>query len=175
MKSVPISVRISQDEAESLARMRIPGATTPSEKLRALITEAHRRAQGPADYSDSMAQVQQWLAPLFSTVQLAEGSQEQHSDILAILREWLPDFLAYARLAGNSPATGATALSLDELRALERGLADRLFRLMERLFQLALISRCHCYDPELITKRMELIRQLASIITLQQERTKEET
>jgi hypothetical protein len=173
VKSIPISVRISQDEAESLARMRIPGATTPSEKLRALITEAHRREQGPSDYSDSMAQVQQWLAPLFATVQLAEARQEQHSDILAILREWLPDFLAYARLAGNSPSTGT--LSLDELRALERGLADRLFRLMERLFQLALISRCHCYDPELITKRMELIRQLASIITLQQQRTKEET
>lgn len=172
MKTVPISVRISQDEAETLARLRITGATTPSEKLRALITEAHRREQGPADYPDSMTQVQQWLAPLFSSVQLAEGNQEQHSDILAILREWLPDFLAYARLAGSRTAAG---LSFDDLRTLERGLADRLFRMMERLFQLALISRCHCYDPELITKRMELIRQLASIITLQQERTKEES
>ncbi|HEY0634949.1 MAG TPA: hypothetical protein VGE00_06170 [Gammaproteobacteria bacterium] len=170
MKSVPISVRISQEEAETLARLRIPGATTPSEKLRALITEAHHREQGPADYSDAIAQVQQWLAPLFQTVQLAE-SQGQHSDILAVLREWLPDFLAYARLAGH----GDAALTREELRTLERGIADRLFRLMERLFQLALISRCHCYDPELITKRMELIRQLATIITLQQERNKEAT
>ncbi|HEY0721101.1 MAG TPA: hypothetical protein VGE50_07600, partial [Gammaproteobacteria bacterium] len=124
MKSVPISVRISQDEAETLARMRIPGATTPSEKLRALIGEAHRRAQGPADYSDAVAQVQQWLAPLFSAVQQAEAEQDQHSDVLAMLREWLPDFLAYARLAGH----GDTALSHDALRALERGIADRLFR-----------------------------------------------
>lgn len=171
MKSIPISVRISQDEAESLARLRIPGATTPSEKLRALITEAHRREQGPADYAEAMAQVQQWLAPLFSAVQQAETEQAQHSDILAILREWLPDFLAVARLAGKVEAT----LTADELHALERTIADRLFRLMERLFQLALISRCHCYDPELITKRMEPIRQLASIITLQQERSKEDT
>lgn len=172
MKSVPISVRISQEEAETLARMRIPGATTPSEKLRALIGEAHRREQGPADYSDAMVQVQQWLAPLFSAVQQAEVQQEQHSDVLAVLREWLPDFLAYVRLAGH----GAISLTRDELRTLERGIADRLFRLMERLFQLALISRCHCYDPELITKRMELIRQLASIITLQQQQnTKEDT
>lgn len=171
MKSIPISVRITQDEAESLARMRIPGATTPSEKLRALISEAHRREQGPADYPEAMAQVQQWLAPLFTTIQLAESSQEQHSDILALLREWLPDFLAYTRLS----ATSSTALSPDALLALERGIADRLLRLMERIFQLALISRCHCYDPELITRRMELIRQLASIITRQQEGTKEET
>ncbi len=175
MKSIPISVRISQDEAESLARMRIPDATTPSEKLRALITEAHRRERGPADYADAMAQVQQWLAPLFSAVQLAEGQQEQHSEILALLREWLPDFLAYARLAASGAAAGGEPLSIEQLRTLERGIADRLFRLMERVFQLALISRCHCYDPELITKRMELIRQLAAIITLQQERNKEDT
>lgn len=175
MKSVSISVRISQDEAEFLAGLRIPGATTPSEKLRALIADAHCRERGPVDYSDSITQVQQWLAPLLSTVQMAEGNQEQHSDILAILREWLPDFLAYARLASNSTNSTGSAPALEELRVLERGIADRLFRLMERLFQLALISRCHCYDSELITKRMEQIRQLATIIMLQQERNKEET
>ncbi len=174
MKSVPISVRVSQNEAEALACMRIPGATTPSEKLRALIAEAHRRQQGPVDYPESLAQTQQWLAPLFETLQLAESRQEQHSDIVALLREWLPDFLAYIRLLGGK-VEGEQVPALDELRTLERGIADRLFRLMERVFQLALISRCHCYDPELIAKRMDLIQQLAAVITLQKERNKEES
>ncbi len=173
MKSIPISVRVSQDEAETLARMQIPGATTPSEKLRALIAEAHRKQQGPADYVESITRVQQWLAPLFEAIQLAESSYEQHSDIVALLHEWLPDFLAYIQLSGSSAAADKDELSQDELRSLEKGVADRLFRLMERVFQLALISRCHCYDPELITKRMELIQQLAAIISLQQERNKE--
>lgn len=174
MKSIPISVRISQDEAETLARMRIPGATTPSEKLRALITEAHHRMQGPADYVESITQVQQWLAPLFESVLLAESRYDQHSDIVALLREWLPDFLAQVRLVGNGSSVSEAGLTLAELRSLEKGIADRLFRLIERVFQLALISRCHCYDAELITKRMEVIQQLAAIITQQQERNKEE-
>lgn len=175
MKSVPISVRITQDEAETLARMRIPGATTPSEKLRALIADAHRRQRGPADYTASMSEVQQWLAPIFEAVQLAEASQEQHSDIVALLHEWLPDFLAYVRLTGSITNTKEAERTSEQLSLLERGIADRLFRLMERVFQLALISRCHCYDPELINKRMDLIRQLAAIITLQQQRNKEES
>ena len=170
MKSIPISVRVSQDEAETLARMRIPGATTPSEKLRALIAEAHRKQQGPTDYVESITQAQQWLAPLFEAIQRAESNHEQHSDIVALLREWLPDFLAYIQLVGADN----NELTVDELRSLEKGIADRLFRLMERVFQLALISRCHCYDSELITKRMELIQQLAVIITQQQERNTEE-
>lgn len=174
MKSIPISVRVSQNEAESLARMQIPGATTPSEKLRALIMEAHRRQQGPADYAESITQVQQWLAPLLESVMLAESRHAQHSDIVALLREWLPDFLAFARLTGRGATLAPNGVSLEALCALEQGIAERLFRLMERVFQLALISRCHCYDPELITRRMELIQQLAAIITSQQERNKEE-
>lgn len=174
MKSIPISVRISQDEAETLARMRISNATTPSEKLRALITEAHHRQQGPADYVESITQVQQWLAPMFESVLVAESSLDQHSDIVALLREWLPDLLAQLRFVGSGATAREAGLTLEELRSLEKGIADRLFRLIERVLQLALISRCHCYDSELITKRMELIQELAAIITQQQERNKEE-
>ncbi len=165
MKSIPISVRISQDEAETLARLSIPGATTPSEKLRGLIAEAHRREQGPTDYAEAVHQAQQWLAPLLERIQTAESQLGQYSDIVAILREWLPDFLAQTRLAG---AADNRQLSLDDLCYLESRITDRVIGLMARILQLALISRCRCYDPELITKRMDQIRQLAAIITQQQ-------
>lgn len=173
MKSIPISVRVSQDEAETLARMRIPGATTPSEKLRALIAEAHRSQQGPVDYAESIYQAQQWLAPLLDRIQQAESKHGKHSDILALLHEWLPDFLAHIRLTGSTGAAEQRAFSEQELRTLEQGIADRVFRLLERTLQLALISRCHCYDPEQITKRLDHLTQLAVIITQQQERNKE--
>ncbi len=170
MKSIPISVRISQDEAETLARLSIPGATTPSEKLRSLIAEAHRREQRPADYAESIYQTQQWLAPLLESIQSAESTIEQHSDIVALLQEWLPDFLAQIRLVGIGDKAG---LSREELLSLERGIADRTFRLIERVLQLALISRCRCYDPDLLIKRMDHIGQLAAIITQQQKSNKE--
>lgn len=170
MKSVPISVRVSQDEAEYLARLHIPGATTPSEKLRALIAEAHHRQQRPGNYAESASQAQQWLAPLLETIQGAETRHEQHSDIVALLREWLPDFLAHIRLAG---IRDNRELGMEEMHALEKGIAERIIRLMDRVLHLALISRCHCYDPELINKRMDQIQQLAVLITLQKESNKE--
>lgn len=173
MKSIPISVRVSQDEAETLARMQIQGATTPSEKLRALIAEAHRSQQGPADYAESIYQAQQWLAPLLDRIQQSESKLGLHSDILALLHEWLPDFLAHTRLIGSKSASEHQEFSQEELRLLEQGVTDRVFRLLERILQLALISRCHCYDPEQITKRMDHLGQLTAIITQQQKSNKE--
>jgi len=173
VKSIPISVRVSQDEAETLARMQIQGATTPSEKLRFLIAEAHRSQQGPVDYAESIYQAQQWLAPLLNRIQQSESRLGQHSDILALLREWLPDFLAYTRLSTSIGLSGQQDFNEEELRLLEQGVTDRVFRLLERVLQLALISRCHCYDPEQITKRMDHLSQLTAIITQQQKSNKE--
>lgn len=170
MKSVPISVRVSQDEVETLARLYIPGATTPSEKLRHLIADVHHRARGPIDYPESIYQTQQWLAPLLEAIQSAENRLDLHSDIVSLLREWLPDFLAQVRLAGIPDKAGLSAEALQEL---EQIVADRLFRLMERTLQLALISRCRCYDPELLTKRMDYLQQLTALITTQQADNKE--
>lgn len=170
MKSVPISVRVSQDEAETLARLNIPGATTPSEKLRHLIGEVHHKSKGPSDYPESIFQTQQWLAPLLEAIQSAETRLDMHSDIVLLLHEWLPDFLARTRLAGIPENN---SLSPEALQKLESIVADRLFRLMERTLQLALISRCRCYDPELLAKRMDNLQQLAALITKQQANNKE--
>lgn len=167
MKSIPISVRVSQDEAESLARLHIPGATTPSEKLRALITDAHNREQGPQDYPEAIVQSQQWLAPVFEAIQTTESRLGQQSDIIALLREWLPDLTAQLRLNALGQTNNRESLSKSDLLAMEKDITERLVRLMERVFQLSLTSRCHCYDPELLSKRMDLIRHLAAIITQQ--------
>ena len=39
-KSTPLSFRVSDEDAEFLAGLQLPGAVTPSEKLRVLVTRA---------------------------------------------------------------------------------------------------------------------------------------
>lgn len=168
MKSVPISVRITQAESETLARLHLAGATTPSEKLRALIVEAGKHDKGPRDYPEALAHAQQMLAPVFEIIHRSEGNTEQYSEVLAMLREWLPDLLAFTRLTTQHTDNASNSLDREQMLALERGVAERMFRLMERIFQLGIISRCRCYDPELINKHMDLTRQWAEVITQQQ-------
>ena len=49
-KTVPLSVRVTDADAEFLARLDIAGATTPSEKLRALLTAERTRGEGAGEF-----------------------------------------------------------------------------------------------------------------------------
>ncbi|OIO57460.1 MAG: hypothetical protein COX57_00015 [Alphaproteobacteria bacterium CG_4_10_14_0_2_um_filter_63_37] len=169
MKSVPISFRISPDEAEFLARLRVPNATTPSEKLRAILQETRKRAEGPVDYAEALSESVRTLAPVFQALQAAESDHEHYSDLVALIRDWLPECLAFVQ----TQAGRISSPSPDTLALFERGLADRLFRLSEGLFKLALTPQCHCYDPEVVAVRMARLRGLIALVLQQQSPSKE--
>ena len=48
-RRIPLSVRITDADAAFLAQYKAEGATTPSEKLRALLADARRDAEGATD------------------------------------------------------------------------------------------------------------------------------
>ena len=52
---VPLSVRVSQDDAAFLAGLAVTGATSPSDKLRALIRDARLRHEGCSGYAECFA------------------------------------------------------------------------------------------------------------------------
>jgi hypothetical protein len=161
-KSVPISVRISAEEAEFLARLQIQGATTPSEKLRAVLEVARRRKEGPADYSGARAEANELLGPVFQELHRAELARGKYSALVGLIGDWLPDTLALLR------ARGLERQPLEQpgvLEDLEKGLADRLFRLVEAVLHLAVTRRCNCYDPDIASARMTAILELADIIS----------
>lgn len=171
MKSVPVSVRLSPEEAEFLARLQIQGATTPSEKLRAIIADVRRKQESPADYSVALVDANQALSPVFRQLQEAETAQQSYSAVVALLREWLPEMLAYVTTLGlqrdDLDAPGA-------LETFESGVADRLVRLVDGLFQHAVTGRCQCYQPDVLARRMDSIRELARLILTQQGKPEEE-
>ena len=163
-KSITISARIAHEDAEFLSQLKINGAATPSDKLRALITEARKRKAQPRDYGGCLAMIQEWVAPLVTRVRQAELEQKVHSDLLTRTFEWLPEMVAY--LLAAPPAQG-DQWSADQLAEYEQGLADRLFRLTTALLQLGVTPQCPCYNADAIARRIPAVIDLADVIAKQ--------
>jgi hypothetical protein len=147
MKNIAMSVRVSAEDAQFIAELDIPGATTPSEKMRALIAEARERRQGLEDYSQSVGAIQQMLAPARSRVRDAEHNTGTRSDLVATIFDWLPEALAAAVVPaaqGEQP----------ELPQVEAALAEQVFRLIDSTLRMGVTSQCRCYSPDAVSSRL---------------------
>lgn len=135
-RSVNVSVRMSAEEAAALAAADIPGAATPSEKLRALVDDLAERERARTDFAAAAAHVEAMLAPARNALRAAMGPGAR-SDALTVVFERLPDTVARLAIApmrleaGEGPdvverdAVGDLAAMLDELVHTARADAPR--------------------------------------------------
>lgn len=158
-KLIPLSVRISQNDADYIALLDITDANTPSEKLRALILESRQRQMGKKDFDSSLRLVRELISPALHNILSIEHKEEMHSELISRFGEWLP--ATFSCLASFQPDEEN---SKDRLMQLERELADRLILLSESILQLGATSSCPCYDAELIGPRIEPLIELALMI-----------
>ena len=158
-KTVPLSVRVSSEDAEFLAGLHIEDATTPSEKLRALLRNERRRREGYRDYRRVLGLTQETLAPVQQRVQTAENREGVHSDLVHVVTDWLPDAIA-TYLTGLHEA-GAPEQALREYEA---RLADRVFRLAESTLRLGVTKQIRGCDPEVVSSRIEPLLELLEVI-----------
>ncbi len=159
-KTVPVSVRLPEDDAHFLARLTLEGAETASEKLRALISDARRRQHGTEEYPAALKLAQESMAPTLRIIRNSERGHGMHSELISRLGEWLPDCMAYL-VASNGAATD---LDDEELKDIERGLAERVFVLIQSILQMGVTRRSPCYDPSVIDERLDPVMDLAGVI-----------
>ncbi|KFN50039.1 hypothetical protein [Arenimonas composti] len=160
-KSIPLSVRVSDDDAAFLAALRIPGASTPSEKIRALIARARADAGDAGGYESLLAGLRDRLEPTAAELRQREAAGRMRSDLVADSLHWLPDLAAFL-MAGPAPAPRKGG---DEaLKAFEAGLADRVFRYIEAVLRLGVTRRAPCYDPDIVAEGMQGTLELAGLI-----------
>ena len=95
-KTVPLSVRVSDDDAEFLAGLEISGATTPSEKLRAILTAERTRWERAQDPAEAAEFVRDLLRPAQRRVRRLEADAHKSSDAVLKLDERLPELTATA-------------------------------------------------------------------------------
>lgn len=159
-KSVPLSVRVSEADATFLAALSLPEATTPSDKIRALIREARRRRQGRHEYTESLAFQQELFAPFLNGLREAEAAAGKHSELLVHLANWMPEAIAF--LVANLPEKDSEDVD-PALDRLESGAADRVFALMDQVLRLGVTSRNPCYDTRAISARVGPISELSEM------------
>ena len=161
-KAVTISARISQEDALFLSQYKVQGALTPSDKLRAIITETRQRQQRLQGYRGSIDMFRDLLAPVDVQIRELELRHHIHSELLARVFEWLPDMMAFVV---TSDAELDEHTEKEKLEEIEENLADRVFRLIESVMQMGVTQRCPCYNSKAISNRVEPVLDLARVIS----------
>lgn len=159
-KTIPLSVRISQDDASFIARVTIPGAVTPSEKVRALIAQARERQQSEKNPADAASLLSSLFEARRLEIRRLEEKTASHSELITQLGAWLPRFLALFM---------STPLSRDleaheALRRLERGVVREIMSLMEGVLRLAVTREEPCYDPRVISSQIGVVKELIDLV-----------
>ncbi|HMB77453.1 MAG TPA: hypothetical protein VKN76_13710 [Kiloniellaceae bacterium] len=165
-KTLPVSVRLSAEDAAFLAEVHLPEATTPSEKIRALIREARQRRQGIRDYADGLRFQELQMGPVALALRRAETNAGKHSELLVHLAYWLPEIVAFFQ--AYTPTNGGEGADIGDLGEsldyLEAGVADRVVSLMEAVLRMGVTPHNPCYSADLIGNRLGIVLELCNLI-----------
>ncbi len=164
-KSVQISFRISHDAAEFLSGLDVEGAKTPSDKMRAILEEYRKKHSQIKEFIGCYKFLQEQLAPVTEVIRKAEFDHKKHSEILARTLDWLPDLFAF--LVSSVLANEEEILE-ENILEVEKGVADRVFRIMENYLQMGITEKCPCYDPNLLSDQMKPILEIMDVLSRKQ-------
>ena len=157
-KTTLLSVRISDEDAAFLAGLERRGATTPSEKLRALLAEARDAAESRTYAACAVQRLHGELAPTVEAIRRFELDTGQRSALLAEVLQRVPE------IAGLLVAGPGAQPQAAEFLALEARVADRAMALLEGLLRLAVTRTAPCYAPDVVARRIDSVLELGTVI-----------
>ena len=160
-KTVPLSVRVSADDALFLSNLQIDGAVTPSEKLRALLHEAQRRHAGFSESAEGGLLLREMATGARRRLRRLEAKVGRRSDLMLKLYERVPDIMAKL-IAGPNGDEGDD--SGEQLVAFEQELTDLLAVLLKDFITVGLSSPARVYDERAYRAELEPVIQLVELV-----------
>lgn len=157
-KTVPLSVRVSDDDAVFLASLEIEDAVTPSEKLRAILQDTRRRHIGLKDASEGGLLMREMATPARRNVRRLEGRLKKKSDLVLKLYERVPDIMA--RLIAG-PETGDDPENVIQF---ERELSDQIAVLLKDFIALGITSPVRVYAQDSFRDEMKPVIELVELL-----------
>ncbi len=154
---MPLSVRVSDEDAVFLANLEIGDAVTPSEKLRALLQEARRRHAGMHDAVEGGLILRDMATPAWRVVRRLEALTGRRSDLILRLYERLPDLMALL-IAGPE--------NDDEKRldAFEADVMEQICLLLKDFISLGLTSPLRVHSQTNFDAEMKSIMELVELV-----------
>lgn len=162
-KSVPFSVRLPAEDADFIASLEIPGAVTPSDKIRQIISDARLRNQTGQDFNEVLKAMQEDLRPSVDNLRNLEREADVESELMHYFAEWLCETLAEF-ISGPENTTG--------LVKYEARMAQRVVKLTEYILRLAITEDAPCFNPELMTNTTKRVVELAHLIDVRNQEEK---
>lgn len=167
-RSVPLSVRISDEDAAFLAKFQAPGAKTPSEKMRAILAAARQRHEGSNDFEGCVGVVEEMVRPAAHHIRAVQRRKGIRSDFVIRIYERAPELVAglVAAAPENEPDDKA-------LQKFEAEIAAQIFGLMEEILDMGLTSRSRTYDPNLIENGLTPLLEVFDLLKISRDQNKE--
>lgn len=154
---MPLSVRVSDEDAVFLANLEIGDAVTPSEKLRALLQEARRRQAGLHDAAEGGLILRDMAMPAWRVVRRLEAQAGRKSDLILKLYERLPDLMA--RLVA-----GPEDDKPEHLDAFEADVMEQICLLLKDFISLGLTSPVRVHSATNFYAEMTPIMELIELV-----------
>ncbi len=156
-KMVPHSVRLSEEDSDFIVKMNVPGAVTSSDKIRAIIKSRREKSERENSYEGLLYTSEEILQPIIHKLKIAELESDQHSELLSLFLEWLVEATSYTAYHAHEDE-----LSLSEM---ERGIMQRLIRIINATLRLGIIPEAPCYDANIIRKNLGSTLKLAALLS----------
>jgi hypothetical protein len=157
--SIPLSVRIPQDDFEWLSTLDIKGASTPSDKLRAIIQRHRREHDGSQSYELALGWLREHIQPFVHEVAAFEHRTSQRSEVVAAMIEWTPQLMALlASEHIDANAGPARARQVEEM-LLQRGMA-----LLGTLLRLGITPTTPTYGAAAVERHLPQLGQLIDAV-----------
>jgi hypothetical protein len=155
-----LSARIPTEDMQWLMGLDVEGTVSPSDKLRALISQMRRQQEGTLDYERSLGWLRDLVAPFVTAVRGMEHHNRMHSELLTLAAEWLPQIMA-TLLSERGLARD------DRNRAIEiEGIiTQRCLQMLTSILRLAVTRGAGCYSPHLMDDYLPGVLEIAAIVT----------
>ena len=154
-----LSARIPSEDLEWLSTLDIPGAVSPSDKLRSLVAQMRRQYEGTLDYERSLGWLRDLVAPFVTAIRAMEHHNRMHSEALTLVAEWLPQIMA-TLLSERQLPKDARERAID----VEDIIVQRCFQLLASLMRLAVTRDVGCYNPAVIDKYLPGVLEIAGVV-----------
>lgn len=164
--SVPISVRISQDDASFIAGLKIDDAVTPSDKIRAIIKQSRERHEMKQNYEAMITLAKDVFRDEKKAIKAYELKEKLHSELIALYMEWLTEAFAHFGSAVDREIDPENPEDKNFI-GLEDDIAQRVFRLLDMVTRMGVTKDAPCYDPKIIHKYYKPLLELTGMVEQQ--------
>jgi hypothetical protein len=163
-----VSARLPSEDLQWLSALELPGAVTPSDKLRALIAQMRKQHEGALDYSACLAWLRDLLSSFVIELRGIEHHERTHSEAVSTIIAWAPQVMATMLSARDFGDDGVA-----RAREVEDALVQCCFRLLMALLRLGVTPAAECYAPDAIEKHLPRVIELMQLIAANRESLKE--